>query len=335
MKIWFDIINPPHVHFLSPLIKYYLQNNSDNEGIITVKNFAETVKLSASKDYKFNVIGKYNGKNKTTIVFSKIKRYLELLTKLDDFDLSMACGHEASQISWLKRKVSLFFTDNDISSPKLYNSFSDFIFMPSAIDNERLSELGVNKNKVVSYDGFKEDIYIAEYVPDKYFKNKIPFNDFVVLRPENLKASYVQKKQNISITPLLMELLIKKGINIVFLPRYDSDIEYVKNHKVFMPEEPLNGLDLCFYADAVLTGAGTFAREAACLGIPAVSFFAGKRLMAVDKKMIDSRLMYYSRDPNEIVNYLSNSNKNEPDLNRCKMVSDELKEKINRLLNNL
>ena len=45
-----------------------------------------------------------------------------------------------------------------------------------------------------------------------------------------------------------------------------------QNIKIFVPEGPLNGLDVC-YSDAVLTGAGTFAREAAILGTPAISFF--------------------------------------------------------------
>lgn len=335
MRFWFDIINPPHVHFLSPFIKYYLQENRDNDGIITLKDFAETVKLAKTKNYEFSIFGKYNGKSKTTIIISKINRYLELLKKLDDFDVSMACGHEAPQLSWLKRRKSLFFTDNDISSSKLYNTFASYIFMPRAIDNKRLDEIGVDKNKVISYDGFKEDIYIAEYKPNKTFKSKIPFNNYIVLRPENIKANYVQESQNKSITPILMELLIKKGINIVFLPRYESDIEYAKNKKVYIPDEPLNGLDLCYNADAVLTGAGTFAREAACLGVPAVSFFTGKRLMTVDKKMIDNGLMFYSRHPHEIVNYFFSSNKNEPDLNRCKIVAHELREKVSQILSKM
>ena len=122
-----------------------------------------------------------------------------------------------------------------------------------------------------------------------------------------------------SIVPELVDVLIKKGHNILFLPRYKDDQKYVSKHKkIFVPEGPLNGLDVCYYSDAVLTGAGTFAREAAILGTPAISFFAGKKLLSVDASMIQSKMMHHSRNVNEIMSILESSRKGNQILRKVK-----------------
>ena len=74
-----------------------------------------------------------------------------------------------------------------------------------------------------------------------------------------------------------------------------------------MPDGAVNGLDACYFSDAVLTGASTMAREAACLGIPAVSFYAGSDLLTVDKSLVDAGKMFFSRNPENIMNFLKDS----------------------------
>ena len=70
----------------------------------------------------------------------------------------------------------------------------------------------------------------------------------------------------------------------------------------------MNGLDLCYHAEAVLTGSGTLAREAACLGVPAVSFYPSS-LLAVDKSLIDKGWVFHSRQIFKIYDYVRNSQK--------------------------
>ena len=182
------------------------------------------------------------------------------------------------------------------------------------------------------YNGFKEDIYIADYIPDTNFLSHLPFDNYVVVRPENILAAYVPKGRK-SIVPELLNQLLKKGINILYLPRYDFDKEYApQNDKIFIPEKPLNGLDVCYYSDAVLTGAGTFAREAACLGVPSVSFFAGDQLLTVDQKMIENKKMFFTRSADEIVSHVLKSTKNQVDLTSSKKVKKEVIQLLTELL---
>ena len=130
-------------------------------------------------------------------------------------------------------------------------------------------------------------IYISDYQPDPHFLEDMPFDTYVLVRPENIQANYIRNGNVRSITPELLRLLSEQNYNILYLPRYEFDRSYADGLKnIHIPSAPVNGLDACYYADAVLTGAGTFAREAACLGVPAVSFYAGRELLTVDQSMI-------------------------------------------------
>ena len=121
---------------------------------------------------------------------------------------------------------------------------------------------GINENQIFKFDGFKEDIYIADYEPDPNFLDSLPFSEFITIRPENLKASYVPE-DSVSIVPELFKTF--KDENILFIPRYPEEKEYAKGYSNIFGLEGPQRLDVVYYTKAMLTGAGTFAREAACL----------------------------------------------------------------------
>ena len=98
---------------------------------------------------------------------------------------------EAAQVSWLKRKPSNFFDDNEVAPNWVYSKFVKHVFIPSFIDPKLFIKDGIHQSKIIQYNGYKEHIYIADYKPDPDFKKLIPFDTFITIRPENLKASYV------------------------------------------------------------------------------------------------------------------------------------------------
>ena len=52
--------------------------------------------------------------------------------------------------------------------------------------------------------------------------------------------------------------------------------------KMLIPEQVVDGLNLIWYSDLVMSGGGTMNREAAALGVPAYSIFRGK-IGAIDQ----------------------------------------------------
>ena len=97
----------------------------------------------------------------------------------------------------------------------------------------------------------------------------------------------------------------------------------------------MNGLDLCYYSDAVLTGSGTMAREAACMGKPAVSFFPNKEFLSVDEQLINEGKMIHSRKAQDIGEYVlsQKEKKVKTDFTRSKKVKKEVVGIIRNILN--
>jgi len=306
-QIWIDIINPSHALFFKPIINY-LKN--DYNIIITIRNRGETTKLAE----KFGLYGKIIGKdyeNNLKKIVSMTNRTLFLNLNMKKFDYSISFENPMSiAVSKMKDVKSILSLDNDLKY-KIKNNifqsfeskiklFADFIIIPKACE-ETFSQYDMN-SKFITYNGFKEDVYIADFSPDLSLKEKLPFKEYIVIRGEALSSFYVNK--NKSLIPQLFNYFSKENVNILFLPRDSSDLQYRETKNISILKEPLNGLDLIYYSSGVLTGSGTMAREGACMGKTAVSFFPSDVLLSVDQELVDRRKILHSRNPKEIVDYV-------------------------------
>lgn len=327
--IWFDITNVPHVNFLLPIIRKF---ESEFDIIYSLRDFAETKSLFEKRIGKEYIeVGQHKGGNKLRKILGVVERIFLLNKQIPRFDVKISCGGDASSIiAKLRGKMSITFDDNEKAPNWRYAPFSDLAFWPKVVPQQKLRKQFFKKN-LYQYNGYKEDFYLANYEPNPGFLEQLPFKHYVVVRPENIKANYVEGRQ--SIVPELLKELDAAGYNILFLPRYESDRDYAQGiQNIYIPKEAVNGLDACYYADAILTGAGTMAREAACLGVPSVSFFAGAHLLAVDQSMVDVGKMFYSRDVQQIMQFLNNSRHSFftergggiAGLERCKQVQQEI-----------
>lgn len=332
--IWFDITNVPHVNFFKPLINHL---DKKYNLIFTIKDFAETEKLFVKEIGKeYQVVGAHMGGNKIAKIMGMINRALVLTSKVPKFDIKISIGGDSSNIcAKIRGKKTITFDDNEQAPNWRYSFLSDYAFWPKAVSIDILQKQMFKERKLYQYNGLKEDFYIESYIPNRSFLDLIPFDNYIVLRPENIKANYVSGKK--TIIPELVEKLVKKSINIVYLPRYASDFSLVQESKnIYIPKSPLNGLDLCFFSLAVLTGAGTFAREAACLGKPAFSFYTGKELLAVDRYLVDKGLVKFSRDVDYIVGEVDsiyhNHRKGSEDKFNKHSVQEEIFSKIDELI---
>lgn len=322
MKIWIDITNTPQVNVLMPIIKHLEQNH---DLIITARDFSETIPLLNKNGVAFSVIGDHKGKSRLKKAFGFTSRLISLLREVPRFDIALSIGgNYASTVAFLRRKKSIAFTDNNISNKFLsYITTSYFVFPQYFAFEKNKRKFRIKDSQIKTFHGFKEDIYIADYVPDEHFLDQLPFKDFITIRPENLKASYVPKDST-TIVPQLFEVL--KDENILFLPRYEEEKKYAEGYpNVWYPAGPLRGLDVCYYTKAMLTGAGTFAREAALLGVPAVSFFPSEVFLTVDEVMQEMGIEFKSRDPQAIRDYVkSHTQRGASSQERSKQVLKEV-----------
>ena len=320
---WVDIKNAHEPAFFLPFIKEFGKENF----FITARDYAEITHLLREYNYNFSTVGGYYGGNIISKIIGRaVLRNIKLFLKVLPFEYALS--HMSLENAWigkLRGKKVISFTDNDI--PQKYSKaqmpFIDYLIIPEAIDPEKFRKMGA-KGEIIQFSGFKEDIYISEYTPDPHFLERIPFGEYVIVRPEALKAEYVPKNAT-TIVPQLLRKLEKENYKVIYLPRYREDKMYSRDLKnVYIPPKPLKGLDLCYYSQVVLTGSGTMAREAACMGVPAVSFFPGKKLLSVDEEMIRRGWLYHSRDPDEIVEYVLSTRRRKPNLDRAKNVKNKV-----------
>jgi len=332
MRIWIDIITPSQVHLFRTLIPE-LKNN---QLLITSTQFAETTQLLKNFNMNSYIIGSHITSKGLYKNIKILWRLINLFFKVQSFDISLSFQNfYVPIITKMRMKKNITLLDNDIPSFdfKTILKFSDYIIIPEAIPLKKINKFIKNSTKIYRFQGYKENIYISNYTPDKNFLNQIPFREYVVVRPEALFAIYIKNKQ--SIVPKLISLLVEKKFNVIYLPRTQEDLKFVAEKSVYIPEKTLNGLDLCWYSQAVLTGSGTLAREAACMGVPAVSFFPEK-LLSVDEELVKEGKIFHSRNVEEIVDYISKfKNKKISFFNKSKRIKSEVVNLINEILNEI
>jgi len=322
--IWIDISNTPQVFFFSSLVKVLQDRYSF---FITSRERGETKDLLEILDVENLNFGK-DFRNPFLKTGSLGFRSFQLSYKVPDFDYCFSFENPMPvPTTRLRDKDFVLFLDNDfkVISEKSFVQKSEtkvqknaeYLVVPE-VSKERFSKI-FKESKIFDYPGYKEHVYISDYEPNTC--EEVPFEDYMVLRPESLSSMYVLHEE--SLVPEILRLTDKKKLNVVYLPREDEDKKMAsKFDNVFIPDETLNGLDLCYNANAVLTGSGTMSREAAVLGTSAVSFFPSEKLLSVDQDLVDRCKVLHSRDAEEIVDYVvSNWNdRNEPEFERAKRV---------------
>jgi predicted glycosyltransferase len=322
-KIWIDMKNPHEPNFFRYMIDFLYKKGY--RFVITVRGNTEVPRLLSDYCTAFTTIGKHTEKGMLNKLYFFVIRDIELLMRAPQFDVGMNfISANAIQVAKMRRKPVITFTDNDLDTywNRLSLRYADHIIAPIYIKKSDLVRQGARVNSIIHFDGFKEEIYAADFVSRKDVYS-LP-EEFIVIRPEAMRAEYIDKKSG-SIAYDLIDSCVREGLRVVYLPRYKNDhvIKRGLPH-VFVPENPLNGLELCWQATAVLSGSGSMTREAAILGVPAVSFYPGEKLLAVDRAMIEQDRIFHSRNARDIMKYIKSAKRRSFDQENCVKVRDEV-----------
>ncbi|QLG27401.1 DUF354 domain-containing protein [Halorarum halophilum] len=340
LTAWVDLVSPSHPFFFNAL----LEDLPNLDVKTTVREKTETVDLAETVGFDYEIVGR----DFDNTLLRKIGiplRTAQLALKAPSADVSLSSRNAMCILASKVRGIpSIHFTDNDITAhvdglrlEEWYNRFeaqATHNVVPAAFEIEELTKWGADREQIHTYDGYKEDIYVANFEPDESFTEKLPFNEYVVIRPEALDAAYVSAER--SIVPELLEEFVSEGTNVVYLPRGRGDEQYAVDYsenKVFVPDQALNGLQLAWFSNGVMTGSGTMAREAACMEIPAVSFFPSS-LLSVDQAMERNEMIFHSRSANDIIDHLHSFNSADisPDRTRSKEVSKSITRLLDKLI---
>jgi hypothetical protein len=228
------------------------------------------------------------------------------------FELAICHGSRAQMLAatLLRIPVILMFDYEGSKGIPLADHFLNIrrCLVPEALENSHLANKGIDLNKVYKYPGIKEDVYLFDFRPDPDALRLLgldPAKVIVVMRPPASQAHYHNPKADTIYEALLRRFAREADTQVVLLARTAQQKElavsiYRQGRGVLtLPEAVLNGLDLLWQADLVISGGGTMVREGAGLGVPAYSIFCGPT-PDVDRYLVSQGRLTFVRDVDDI-----------------------------------
>jgi uncharacterized protein len=294
-KIWIDLDNSPHVPFFLPIIEEL--ETRGHQVILTARNSYQVCELLQFHRICCRVIGGHWGKNRALKIFGTLLRATQLLPFIlgKGADLAVSHGSRAQLLSSFVLGIpTVTIVDYEFAA-KVGALKSDWIFMPHFIPSD--SSQKANK-QVLRYPGLKEDVYVPRFRPDPSLRSElgVTSEDLVVtVRPPAIEAHYHNAEAEVLLDAALKMLVERPDARVILLPRNERQAKilrkewgkWIESRKILIPEHVVDGLNLIWISDLVISGGGTMNREAAALGVPVYSIFRGA-IGGVDKYLASS-----------------------------------------------
>lgn len=292
MNIWIDLSNSPHVLLFLPIIRGL--KDQGHHVRITAREFAQTIGLADRFGLKYEIMGKHGGRGVYGKGLNLLSRSSVLMVWALGHGIDLAVSHNSysqSVAAFTAGITSVTIMDYEYQlASHLSFRLARRVIVPEFFPDDALRLYGASSHKVRRYPGLKEEVYLSSFKPDPAFLQDPGLDSekiIVTVRPPATFALYHRFENPLFIE--LMDWLGKRdGVLMVLLPRTDDQRKLVleRNYRnVFVPSHALDGPNLLFHSDLVISAGGTMNREAAVLGTPAYTIFAG-RIPAADNYLI-------------------------------------------------
>lgn len=319
--IWIDLDNSPHVPLFVPIVRHL--RDAGVRVILTARDHSQTLELLDLAGFAgtYTVIGRHYGKSRVDKLRGLLVRSRQLINfiKRQDETISAAVSHGSRALvmaaRWLKIPVLTMY-DYEFTETRIFNRFSDKVLIPDGIPDSVLDEISLAVEKRVKYPGLKEELYVNSFCPDDGFREQFLTDHghsdtkkiLVALRPPATTANYHSDKSEVLLDDLLHFLLNAERVLTVVVPRTREQAEQINRRLAQIPDAGqkcvvlntvVDGLQLAYASDLLISGGGTMNREAALLGVPVYSIFAGRQ-GALDRRMEMEGGITFIRDARDI-----------------------------------
>ncbi len=298
-RIWIDIDNSPHVPFFKPIIQKL--ENRGFEIILTARDTYQVCDLLKFHQLSCKVVGRHYGKNKLLKVLGNCLRTAQLLPIAAKVrpDLALSHGSRAQILTGVLLGIPTVMMHDYEHSTKTGFVSPNWILTPEIIPRATMNG---KRGRTLTYPGLKEDVYIPQFQPDPSILQTLgvsPTHILVTLRPPATEAHYHNPEADKLFVAALELFSADPNVRAVTLPRSARQAAELRERwatliasgQMIIPSSPVDGLNLIWFSDLVVSGGGTMNREAAALEIPVYSIFRGK-IGAVDRYLADrGRLM--------------------------------------------
>jgi predicted glycosyltransferase len=305
-SIWIDLDNSPHVPFFLPIMEELKQRGAHI--LLTGRNTYQVCDLLDYFGVRCKVVGRHYGKNKVMKVLGTLIRACQLIpiAVRDKLDLALSHGSRAQVLVGKALHIpTVMVQDYEYATGTGFVE-ADWIFTPQIVPNTAMSK---RPERVLKYPGLKEDVYVPNFHPNSSILEQLgigPEDLVVTLRPPATEAHYHNPESDILFSETL-KFLDRPHVKMITLPRSVNQhhallkqwSSLIAAGRMVIPDSAVNGLNLIWFSDLVISGGGTMNREAAALGVPVYSIFRGT-IGAVDHYLSQQGRLILIETPSDI-----------------------------------
>jgi predicted glycosyltransferase len=301
--IWFDFDNSPHVPLFRPILREL--ERRPVPFIVTARDFAQTKELLSLWSIEHTLVGRHGGAGKMGKIVNLFQRAGQLRRVAKPAQPRLAVSHGSRTQVLAARWMgipALVMLDYEFTESRIFNSLCRFILVPSMIPDARLSAAGFKLNKVLRYHGFKEEIYLADFVPRSGFRQEIGVAEdeiLVTVRPPSMTGNYHDARSEGLFTACLKHFSSIAKCHVLISNRTVAEkslwVAGAGKGRVSVLSRAVDGLQLLWHSDLVVSGGGTMNREAALLGVPTFSIFTGRRPYLDEYLSTQGKLQFIER----------------------------------------
>ena len=260
--------------------------------LLTARDAFQVCELARAANLNYHRIGSHFGKHALLKVAGLATRTLQLIPRIvrEKPDVAVSHGSRAQLVASAMMGIpSILIMDYEYARGLIF-ARPKWVMVPEPIPTDSIH---VGKNRILKYPGIKEDVYVPRFRPDPSIRQFLGIENtelLVTIRPPANEAHYHNRDSDRMFSAVLELLSERSEIRVVVLPRNRTQEVAIRKEwsklferrQLIVPERAVDGLNLIWHSDLVISGGGTMNREAAALGVPVYSIFRG-RIGAVDR----------------------------------------------------
>ena len=283
MRVWIDMANSPHPLFFAPIAKRLEALGHDV--LVTARDNAQTVELTREHWPDAAVIGGESPPGRAAKARAIARRVRDLGRWAREHRVDVALSHNsyAQVVAARVRRIPAVTAMDYEGQPANHLAFrlARRVILPEPLRGAGLERQGARPGKTVFYPGLKEELYLGDFQPDRSVLERLGIERdgrrVVVLRSPPSRAAY-HRFGNPIFEAILERLGAEPDVVAVALVRHAEQRDAVAAmalDNVVVPTSAVDSRSLMYHADLVIGAGGTMTREAALLGVPTISIFAG------------------------------------------------------------
>jgi uncharacterized protein len=318
-KVWIDLENSPHVPFFCPIMEEL--KSRGYEIVLTARDCFQVCELADMAGLEYRKVGRHHGKNRLAKLTGLGMRVLNLAPFIvrERPAISVShCSRTSILLSSLLGIPSVNIIDYEFADQRLTGMIGSqrkkWVMTPEVVPSANFEKSGTLPDHILHYPGIKEDVYVPAFKPDPAFRRALGFapdDVLVTLRPPASEAHYHSPESDRLLAAVFRLLGQHQEVKTVLLPRTpkqgaeirEANQEIFAERRIVIPDRALNGLDLIWHSDVVISGGGTMNREAAALHVPVYSIFRGA-LGAVDKHLAEKGKLILLKSEQDVEQHL-------------------------------